>query len=456
MLKKPTELWVEVLKTKYLRGTASGLQPRKSKKLSSCWRGITKCWDKFRGGLSWGIRNGRSTNFWKERWLDSGSVLAETITPPVGMELMSVADFCRNDDSWNLELLSSLLPIPVLQEIVGMTPPSKDIGDDIPVWGLEPNGQYSVKSGYLLALGLSEEPNRARWSTVWKWEGPQRVRHFLWIVSNNKLLTNAERYRRHLSDCSDCGVCLATPETSLHVLRDCAVSREVWGRFQNISEQPDFFTANMETWWITNLSRAATARSFGLICWVLWKCRNERIFEGSNTNAVGIDKRCRYWIDVSKEAFCDFQALRGNERSQRYERRICWEAGPAPGFTLNTDGSVIQPSGMAAAGGVIRNWEGRIVDAFTFNLGKCSITRAELTGAVTGIERAWDLGVRELTVQLDSLCAIKLLSDSGSTNHQHACIVERFRALMNRDWQVRLIHTYREGNFLRSSSKQGP
>ncbi|CAN1747934.1 Putative ribonuclease H protein At1g65750 [Linum perenne] len=77
---------------------------------------------------------------------------------------------------------------------------------------------------------------------------------------------------------------------------------------------------------------------------------------------------------------------------------------------------------MAAAGGVIRNWEGRIVDAFTFNLGKCSITRAELTGAVTGIERAWDLGVRELTVQLDSLCAIKLLSDSGSTNHQHASI----------------------------------
>ncbi|CAN1185253.1 hypothetical protein LINPERHAP2_LOCUS37441 [Linum perenne] len=37
------------------------------------------------------------------------------------------------------------------------------------------------------------------------------------------------------------------------------------------------------------------------------------------------------------------------------------------------------------------------------------------------------MGVRELTVQLDSLCAIKLLSDPGSTNHQHI---------------------YREGNFL--------
>ncbi|CAN1832282.1 Putative ribonuclease H protein At1g65750 [Linum perenne] len=278
-----------------------------------------------------------------------------------------------------------------------MTPPNKNLGDDLPVWGLEPNGIYSVKSGYILALGLSEEPNRVRWSAVWKWEGPQRVRHFLWIVSNNKLLTNAERYRRHITNCGDCGVCLGTPESSLHVLRDCAASREVWDRFQEISSNPDFYTMNMEAWWESNISKASTATSFGLICWVLWKCRNERIFEG---------------------------------------------------FTLNTDGSVLQPSGLAAAGGALRNWEGRIVDAFTINLGKCSITRAELTGAVMGMERAWDVGVRELTVQLDSLCAIKLLSDPGGTDHQHACIVERFRALMSRAWQVRILHIFRKGNFL--------
>ncbi|CAN1754317.1 Putative ribonuclease H protein At1g65750 [Linum perenne] len=448
ILKRPTELWVRVLKSKYLKQTSSGLQPRKSKKHSACWRGITRCWDKFRGGLQWGIRNGRNTNLWTERWLDSGQVLADTIPPPLGMESLTVADVCREDDSWNMELLSSIFPNPILLEIAGMTPPNKNLGGDLPVWGLEPNGIYSVKSGYILALGLSEEPNRVRWSAVWKWEGPQRVRHFLWIVSNNKLLTNAERYRRHITNCGDCGVCLGTPESSLHVLRDCAASREVWDRFQEISSNPDFYTMNMEAWWESNISKASTATSFGLICWVLWKCRNERIFEGTITNAVGIVNRCKYWIDISNAASGDYQILRGNERPHRVETRICWEAGPAPGFTLNTDGSVLQPSGLAAAGGALRNWEGRIVDAFTINLGKCSITRAELTGAVMGMERAWDVGVRELTVQLDSLCAIKLLSDPGGTDHQHACIVERFRALMSRAWQVRILHIFREGNFL--------
>ncbi|CAN1127193.1 Putative ribonuclease H protein At1g65750, partial [Linum perenne] len=64
------------------------------------------------------------------------------------------------------------------------------------------------------------------------------------------------------------------------------------------------------------------------------------------------------------------------------------------------------------------------------------------------IQRAWEFGVRELTVQLDSVCTIKLLSETGSTDQQHACIVERFRALTNRDWQVRVIDIYKEGNFL--------
>ncbi|CAN1762964.1 Putative ribonuclease H protein At1g65750, partial [Linum perenne] len=161
-----------------------------------------------------------------------------------------------------------------------------------------------------------------------------------------------------------------------------------------------------------------------------------------------VEKRCRYWIELSREAFGNYQILRGNERPQRHEANICWEAGLAPSFTLNTDGSVSHPSGTAAAGGVIRNWEGRVVDAFTINLGKCSITRAELTGVVTGLERAWELGVRELTVQLDSLCAVRLLSDLVSIDHHHACIVERFRALMSRTLTVRVIHIYREGNFL--------
>ncbi|CAN1182845.1 hypothetical protein LINPERPRIM_LOCUS31788, partial [Linum perenne] len=56
--------------------------------------------------------------------------------------------------------------------------------------------------------------------------------------------------------------------------------------------------------------------------------------------------------------------------------------------------------------------------------------------------------VCDLTVQLDSICVSRLLSKVGNVYYQHSSIVEKFRILMNQDWRVKLIHIFREGNFL--------
>ncbi|CAN1162618.1 Putative ribonuclease H protein At1g65750 [Linum perenne] len=178
-----------------------------------------------------------------------------------------------------------------MEEVVGMTPPCDELEDDIPVWGLEPNGCYSVRSGYLLSIGLEDYNGMSIWKRIWRWEGP---------------------------------------EASIH-----------------------------------------------------------------------------------------------------------WEGAPEPFATINTDGSVDQRTGRAAAGGSIRNCQGRIVEAFALNLGKCSITRAELAGVIEGMERAWQGGFRHIEVQIDSLCAVKLLSQTDGLNHQHAGIVGKFRALIKRNWVVR-------------------
>ncbi|CAN0918917.1 hypothetical protein LINGRAHAP2_LOCUS31154, partial [Linum grandiflorum] len=62
--------------------------------------------------------------------------------------------------------------------------------------------------------------------------------------------------------------------------------------------------------------------------------------------------------------------------------QIGWCAEDHPWVTLNTDGSVINPGNKAATGGVLRNSDRNVLRAFTSNLGVCSITRAELRGAV--------------------------------------------------------------------------
>ncbi|CAN1146991.1 Putative ribonuclease H protein At1g65750 [Linum perenne] len=186
-----------------------------------------------------------------------------------------------------------------------MTPPCPDLGDDIPIWGLEPNGSYSVKTGYLLAKEFVERETNGTWKKIWSWEGTTT--------------------------------------------------------------------------------------------------------------------------------------------------QIYWKPAQEPGFTLNTDGSVQVSAQRAAAGGCLRNSEGRVVDAFAANLGNCSITRAELTGVVIGLERAWDIGIRQIEVQTDSAVVVKLVSKDGLGEHQHATLIRRFMNLIRRNWQVSVKFIYWEANHLADS-----
>ncbi|CAN1148229.1 Putative ribonuclease H protein At1g65750 [Linum perenne] len=126
---------------------------------------------------------------------------------------------------------------------------------------------------------------------------------------------------------------------------------------------------------------------------------------------------------------------------------IAWVAGPAGWITLNSDGSVQGQKGKAAAGGLLRDNNGNCVLAYTMNLGTCSITRAEIRGALDGIRRAWDSGYRRLEIQIDSQAVVALLSETSSRiTHSHALEVLEFQDWMKRDWEVKLSHVYLEAN----------
>ncbi|CAN1351644.1 Putative ribonuclease H protein At1g65750 [Linum perenne] len=448
MLKNPEALWVRVLRTKYLQQTSNGLEPKKSKRWSACWKGINESWPIFTGGLCWNIQNGKKTNFWKERWLDDGTIIGDSVQPPQGQEDRVIADFCDSSGAWDVNRLAGILPMSILQSVVGMTPPCPDLGDDSPVWGLEPNGCYSVKSGYILARNMDEESNNEIWKRIWKWEGPQRVRQFLWLALHNRLLTNAERHRRHLTDTAECGACANDTETVDHILRGCPMAQQVWMTTLSIPQSDGFFSMELDDWWKANLGKKEGSIGFGITCWLLWKARNERIFEGKMSTVTGIVEQRRFWVNITTSAYRQVADLRNTRTREGTSKDISWKVASGSGFTLNTDGSVRRTERKAATGGCLRDAEGRVIDAFVANLGNCSITRAELTGVVLGLERAWEKGIRKLEVQTDSACAVQLLAEGVSDSHQHGTLVRKFKLLFERDWEVSVKFIYREANHL--------
>ncbi|CAN1822963.1 Putative ribonuclease H protein At1g65750, partial [Linum perenne] len=54
-------------------------------------------------------------------------------------------------------------------------------------------------------------------------------------------------------------------------------------------------------------------------------------------------------------------------------------------------------------------------------------------------------------IQTDSSCAVKILSDHQNLDHQHEGLSRIYADLLRRDWEVSLIHVYRESNRLADS-----
>ncbi|CAN1256136.1 Putative ribonuclease H protein At1g65750 [Linum perenne] len=340
----------------------------------------------------------------------------------------------------------------MVENIAGMVPPKHDLGEDTAVWGLEGNGEYSVKSGYLLINDLitNDGVEDRVWKYIWNWPGPNKIRHFMWLVSHNRLMTNKERKRRHLADSEVCSVCLNREESIDHILRGCPVAFEVWRGLCTGGQLNSFLSMNFDSWWKENLNKPNWNMVFGTACWILWRSRNERVFQQANPTATAIISQVNLWNQYIISAQIKAAQTRSLQPTVRETWNIAWQPAADPWITLNTDGARTA-QGSAAAGGALRTANGDVVAAFTMNMGRCSITRAEIRGIVEGMRLAWNKGVRKLAIQTDSKCAVQLLQKIGNNDHQHAALIIAYEELTRREWDVTLHHIYRESNFLADS-----
>ncbi|CAN1774517.1 Putative ribonuclease H protein At1g65750 [Linum perenne] len=132
----------------------------------------------------------------------------------------------------------------------------------------------------------------------------------MWVEINNQLLTNVERHRRHITNNAECGMCIGSSELIDHILRRCPLARKTWIRTFSISEADTFFSLAVEDWWKTYLSDKKVSLIFGLTCWLLWKSRNERIFNGKALIAASIVEQGHYLVTITNSAYLGVDELK--------------------------------------------------------------------------------------------------------------------------------------------------
>ncbi|CAN1120801.1 hypothetical protein LINPERHAP2_LOCUS415, partial [Linum perenne] len=170
---------------------------------------------------------------------------------------------------------------------------------------------------------------------------------------------------------------------------DYKLVAEVWNQIHEFDCTSADWKTNFKTWSCFFL-KSDHGTLFGITCWLIWKARNDRVFAGTSPNPLGVAIKSIAWNKNTEEAIKRDNFVL-DSRTIRHEVEIAWDPGPPRWVTLNTDGSINPIRGAVAAGGLLRVEQGRCLMAFTLNLENCLITRAELRGAIEGLQA---LGMR--------------------------------------------------------------
>ena len=71
---------------------------------------------------------------------------------------------------------------------------------------------------------------------------------------------------------------------------------------------------------------------------------------------------------------------------------------------------------------------------------------AKLWGVIKGLELAWSLEYQQVEVELDSRVLIDKMQQGTSVESTVTTLFYRCRGLIQRNWKVCFVHTYKEGN----------
>jgi ribonuclease HI len=63
-----------------------------------------------------------------------------------------------------------------------------------------------------------------------------------------------------------------------------------------------------------------------------------------------------------------------------------------------------------------------------------------------GLKYAWQLGFRLVELHIDSQVVVKIIQECGATSSSCWSLVCRIRQLLERDWKIKIQHSYRETN----------
>uniref|UniRef100_A0A803MRY4 Reverse transcriptase zinc-binding domain-containing protein n=1 Tax=Chenopodium quinoa TaxID=63459 RepID=A0A803MRY4_CHEQI len=223
------------------------------------------------------------------------------------------------------------------------------------------DGIYTVKSAYWLGiLGLRTLHNTGsaeNWRYIWKINGPQKMKHFIWKACSKSMAVNSELHRRHIIEDNYCQRCREDVETVTHAIFKCPTVRSVWENSSFWEEVQQIGEESFEVFKrVTEHYSHHDVYTFSALAWAMWTSRNKALFENSPHDpillATGFSKYVSDFQVYSAKVF-------GGRRGNGGISNSTWKKPPAGTLKINVDAATFDDA--VGLGVVARNSHGDIV-----------------------------------------------------------------------------------------------
>ncbi|PKU70971.1 Putative ribonuclease H protein [Dendrobium catenatum] len=194
-----------------------------------------------------------------------------------------------------------------------------------------------------------------------------------------------------------------------------------------------------------------------IICWYLWASRNDSKHNNIRMDAMNIISKVKNKVSqlfnanlIKPNSFKShynaasvFGLDLSNRKIQSREKLIYWKRPVIGCFKLNTDGSF--NSDTAGCGGIIRDYNGKIVVAFAGPSSGSNAITAEIDSLKFGVDLCLSLGYMNIWVEVDALLLLHYISGNSNFNPTNFYKIREIKLALS-GMNFSISHIMREGN----------
>ncbi|EEF42795.1 conserved hypothetical protein [Ricinus communis] len=149
---------------------------------------------------SWWVRDSGFEKVIRNKYMKGGRDIncprKNQITSSIWRGIQAGAPLVSKGRGWDWGKLNGILPIDIGQRLAAFLLSEDSGAQDGEIWKFSKNSDFFIKTAYVALHHVGLRKNARVWKLVWRVVVPQGICMYLWLIVQDKILSNTERVKK--------------------------------------------------------------------------------------------------------------------------------------------------------------------------------------------------------------------------------------------------------------------